>query len=119
VTAALAAREGITGSLDVLEGEAGFGRAMGDNPDWEKALAGLGRDFHITRMTFKNTPAAVHTFAAIDGALALQRKLNLRPEEIQRIDVSTYRAGVESRTMGGRAPRPRHASRQVRPSRRR
>jgi len=34
VTAALAAREGVTGSLDVLEGEAGFGRAMGDNPDW-------------------------------------------------------------------------------------
>ncbi|HEY5896827.1 MAG TPA: MmgE/PrpD family protein, partial [Burkholderiales bacterium] len=32
VTAALAAREGVIGSLDVLEGEAGFGRAMGDNP---------------------------------------------------------------------------------------
>src|SRR5438874_1753606 len=95
VTAALAAREGVTGSLDVMEGEAGFGRAMGDNPDWEKALAGLGRDFHITRMTFKNHACCGHTFAAIDGALALQRKLNLRPEEIQHIDVSTYRAGVE------------------------
>ena len=95
VTAALAAREGVTGSLDVLEGEAGFGRAMGDNPDWEKALAGLGRDFHITRMTFKNHACCGHTFAAIDGALALQRKLNLRPDDIQHIDVGTYRAGVE------------------------
>ncbi len=62
VTAALAAREGVTGSLDVLEGEAGFGRAMGDNPDWEKALVGLGRDFHITRMTFKNHACCGHTF---------------------------------------------------------
>ena len=95
VTAALAAREGVTGSLDVLEGEAGFGRAMGENPDWEKALAGLGRDFHITRMTFKNHACCGHTFAGIDGALALQRKLNLRPEEIEHIDVGTYRAGVE------------------------
>src|SRR5436190_23399523 len=83
VSAALAAREGVTGSLDVLEGEAGFGRAMGDNPDWEKALAGLGRDFHITRMTFKNHACCGHTFAAIDGALALQSKLNLKSEDIE------------------------------------
>src|SRR5260221_4430523 len=95
VTAALAAREGVTGSVDVVEGEAGFGRAMADIPDWEKALAGLGSDFHITRMTFKNHACCGHTFAAIDGALALQRKLDLRPDEIQHIDVGTYRAGVE------------------------
>lgn len=95
VTAALAAREGVTGSLDVLEGEAGFGRAMGDNPDWEKALVGLGRDFHITRMTFKNHACCGHTFAAIDGALALQHKLKLRSQDIERVEVGTYRAGVE------------------------
>ena len=95
VTAALAAREGVTGSLDIMEGEAGFGRAMGDNPDWELALVGLGRDFHITRMTFKNHACCGHTFAAIDGALALKQKLNLRAEEIERVDVGTYRAGVE------------------------
>ena len=41
VTAALAAREGVTGSLDVVEG---FGRAMGDDPDWGAAFATLGRD---------------------------------------------------------------------------
>ena len=95
VTAALAAREGVTGSLDVLEGEAGFGRAMGDNPDWEKAFTGLGRDFHITRMTFKNHACCGHTFAAIDGALAVKEKLGVRPEDIEKIDVRTYRAGVE------------------------
>src|SRR5437764_3294382 len=95
VTAALAAREGVTGSLDILEGDAGFGRAMGDNPDWERALAGLGRDFPITRMTFKNHACCGHTFAAIDGALALKSKLSLAPADIQRIEVGTYRAGVE------------------------
>src|SRR5712675_2040987 len=93
VTAALAAREGVTGSLDVLEGEAGFGRAMGDNPDWEKALVGLGRDFHITRMTFKNHACCGHTFAAIDGALALKAKLSVAPADIERVEVGTYRAG--------------------------
>ena len=95
VTAALTAREGVTGSLDILEGEAGFGRAMGDNPDWERALVGLGREFHITRMTFKNHACCGHTFAAIDGALALKQRLNLKTEDIERVDVGTYRAGVE------------------------
>src|SRR5919206_2779595 len=95
VTAALAAREGVTGSLDILEGEAGFGRAMGDDPNWERALIGLGRDFHITRMTFKNHACCGHTFAAIDGALALKQRMGVRPDEIERVDVGTYRAGVE------------------------
>src|SRR5438270_5758003 len=95
VTAALAAREGVTGSLDILEGEAGFGRAMGDNPDWQRALAGLGRDFHITRMTFKNHACCGHTFAAIDGALALKERMGVQPAEVERIEVGTYRAGVE------------------------
>jgi len=35
----------VTGSLDVLEGEAGLGRAMSDGPDWDKATATLGADF--------------------------------------------------------------------------
>ncbi len=95
VTAALAAREGVTGSLDILEGEAGFGRAMGDGPDWEKSLATLGRDFHITRMTFKNHACCGHTFAAIDGALALKSRMGLQADDIQKVQIGTYRAGVE------------------------
>src|SRR5207237_6294732 len=95
VLAALGAREGVTGSLDILEGEAGYGRAMGDDPDWQRGVATLGREFHITRMTFKNHGCCGHTFAAIDGALALKKKFNLKPEEIERVDVGTYRAGVE------------------------
>jgi 2-methylcitrate dehydratase PrpD len=95
VTAALAAREGVTGSLDIMEGDAGYGRAMGDNPDWAKALATLGKVFHITRMTFKNHACCGHTFAAIDGALALKQKLQVSASEIERVEVATYRAGLE------------------------
>src|SRR5262249_59543656 len=42
----LAAEQGVMGALDILEGEAGFGRAMGDGPDWDRALATLGETFH-------------------------------------------------------------------------
>jgi 2-methylcitrate dehydratase PrpD len=95
LTAALAAREGVTGSLDVMEGEAGYGRAMGDSPDWGRALATLGSDFHVTRMTFKNHACCGHTFAAIDGALALKKRMQIDASEIEKVEVATYRAGLE------------------------
>jgi 2-methylcitrate dehydratase PrpD len=95
VTAALAAREGVTGSLDVIEGEAGFGRAMGDNPDWNKLFESLGKDFHICRMTFKNHSCCGHTFAAIDGALALKTKMGIAAGDIERVTVGTYQAALD------------------------
>ena len=95
VTAALAAREGVTGSLDVIEGEAGFGCAMGDNPDWNKLFDSLGKDFHICRMTFKNHGCCGHTFAAIDGALALKARMGVAANDIERVHVGTYKAALE------------------------
>ena len=95
VMAALAAAEGVTGSLDILEGDAGLGRAMSDDPDWQKAVATLGQDFHITRITFKNHACCGHTFAPIDGVLALQSQHGVRPDDIERIDIGTYQAALE------------------------
>ena len=95
VTAALAAGEGVIGSLDVIEGEAGFGRAMGGDPDWARALETLGRDFHITRMTVKNHACCGHAFAAIDGALALKASMGVAAGEIARVRVGGYRATLE------------------------
>jgi 2-methylcitrate dehydratase PrpD len=92
VAAALMAREGVTGSLDVM---AGFAAAMGDNPDFEPGIATLGKDFHITRMTFKNHACCGHTFAAIDGALELKKRMNVEAKDIEAVEVATYRAGVE------------------------
>ena len=98
ITAALMAAEGVTGSLDVLEGEAGFGKALTAGSvgvDWSKTCATLGQDFHITRMTFKNHACCGHTFAAIDGALHLQKTHQLKTNEIARIEIGSYRASVE------------------------
>jgi 2-methylcitrate dehydratase PrpD len=72
-----------------------IGAAMGDNPDWEPGLATLCKEFHITRMTFKNHACCGHTFAAIDGALELKKRMNLDLSEIESVEVATYRAGLE------------------------
>ncbi len=67
--AAMAAAKGVTGALEILEGEVGFGAAMSVNPDWTKATRGLGTDYHINHVTFKNHGCCGHTFPAIDAVL--------------------------------------------------
>ena len=47
VMAAMAASKGVTGALDVLEGNAGMGAAMSDSADWDKATEGLGEIYNI------------------------------------------------------------------------
>ena len=93
--AAKLARLGLTGSLDVLDGEAGLGQAMSTGPEWSQVGETLGRDFHITRLTFKNHIGCGHTFAAIDGALALQRMHGLSSADIARVHVATYRPALD------------------------
>jgi 2-methylcitrate dehydratase PrpD len=94
LAAQLAAR-GLTGSLDVLDGDAGLGRAMSDGPDWSRIGSTLGTDFHITRLTFKNHIGCGHTFAAIDGALELQRQHGIEAADIQRVHVATYQPALD------------------------
>lgn len=100
--AALAAAEGVTGSLDVIDGEAGLGRAMSDAPAWAPALADLGSVFNIMEMTFKNHACCGHTFAAIDGALALQRAHAVPWQDIAAVHIETYRPALD--VAGNRSP---------------
>jgi 2-methylcitrate dehydratase PrpD len=93
--AAMAAAKGVTGAVDILEGEVGFGAAMSVNPDWEKATRGLGTDYHIVQVTFKNHGCCGHTFPSIDGVLHLVREHKLTPADIRKIRLATYRAGLD------------------------
>jgi 2-methylcitrate dehydratase PrpD len=93
--AAMAAAKGVTGALDILEGEVGFGAAMSVDPDWTKATKGLGTDYHINHMTFKNHGCCGHTFPAIDGALELKRKHGFTHKDIRRIKLASYKAGLD------------------------
>ncbi|HTS93806.1 MAG TPA: MmgE/PrpD family protein [Stellaceae bacterium] len=95
VTCALGAERGLTGALDILEGERGFGAAMCERPDWEAALASLGKHFNITQMTQKNHSACGHIHAAIDAVLALEAEHAIAPASVKRIVARTYRTALE------------------------
>ncbi|MBI3069265.1 MAG: MmgE/PrpD family protein, partial [Betaproteobacteria bacterium] len=93
--AALAAARGVTGALDILEGEVGFGAAMSKQPDWAKAVKDLGSDYHITRVTFKNHGCCGHNFPSIDGVLHLKHAHALTHKDVKRIRIATYKAGLD------------------------
>jgi 2-methylcitrate dehydratase PrpD len=46
-------------------------------------------------MTFKNHTCCGHSFAAIDGALALKSRMGVAPEDIGRVRIGTYKAALE------------------------
>jgi len=102
VTAGMAAASGVTGAKDILEGESGFGAAMSEGAQWERAVQGLGTDYNITRITQKNHGCCGHAFAAIDAALELRAR-GVRPEDVTMVAVASYKAAVD--VAGIREPR--------------
>ena len=100
VLAALAAREGVTGVPDMFEN--GFGPAMSGPVDWDGAVADLGQDWTITRTTFKAHACCGHNFAALDGIQCLCTEHGLAADQIETVDIHTYRAALD--ICGNRAP---------------
>lgn len=95
VLAALTAAQGVTGVHDMLEGEVGFGAAMSVNPDWTQATRGLGTDYNITHVTFKNHGCCGHTFPALDAVIELRNQHKLAPKDIARVRIATYQGGLD------------------------
>ena len=95
VLAAQAAREGITGVLDILEAGRGFGTALSDGPDWGQATSTMGQEWTIQRMTVKAHACCGHNFASLDGIQTITAENGLAAEDIARIHAGVYRATAE------------------------
>jgi len=95
VRAGMAAAAGVTGVADILEGEAGFAAALGGSLDLPMVTAGLGADYNITRITQKNHGCCGHTFPSIDAVLAMQQQHGFTVDDIESIDVATYKTAID------------------------
>jgi 2-methylcitrate dehydratase PrpD len=95
INAALTAHAGMTGTPDLLEGDAGFGAALCENPRWNELLDGLGTSWNIEHVTFKNHGCCGHNFPAIDAVSYLLNEHSIDPEQIKKIRVGSYKATSE------------------------
>ena len=95
VLGAIAAKHGVTGVPDMLDGERGLDKAMSRDVNWDEAFADLDGTYTIDRTTQKAHACCGHTFAAIDATQAIVKEQGLKPSDIKTVRVGTYRAGVE------------------------
>jgi 2-methylcitrate dehydratase PrpD len=85
--AALLAAEGFDASVRAIEGPLGWARAMGDEPDLERLVGGLGNSWEIAKNTYKPYPAGIVFHAVIDACFKLRTRLNRRIDTIGSITV--------------------------------
>ena len=95
LNAALLAQAGMTGTPDLLEGDAGFGAALCKNPRWGELFNNLGESWNIEQITFKNHGCCGHNFPAIDAVAHLLNDHPISLENIAQIRVRGYKATSE------------------------
>jgi len=90
VLSALLAKGGFTGSTSILEGERGFCSATSIDHNLGRIAEGLGGSFKILETSFKVHASCRHTHPAVDAALQIMEREEIRPEEIARVVIETY-----------------------------
>ena len=96
VIAALMAREGYSGPVEVLEGKEGLFEVL-NNVEWhpEVLLDGLGEQFLITRCGYKAFPTEALTHQPISAALQIRQEHHLAPDQIAEVLVETTVRGAD------------------------
>jgi 2-methylcitrate dehydratase PrpD len=92
--AATLAAEGYRGPTEAFEGSAGFLVSHAPNPDPAKASAGIGELWETMEIAVKPYPSCRYGHAAIDGLIALRKEHDLRPEDIEHVEVGLSRTGL-------------------------
>lgn len=96
VYAALMAREGVSGPVEVLEGKEGLFETL-SNVAWDPEILvqNLGQEFIIDRCSLKAFPTEALTHQPISAMLKLREDHNLRVENMQEILVETTTRGAD------------------------
>jgi len=96
VIAAMMAKEGYEGPVEVFEGKEGVFEVI-DSVQWrpEWLLKDLGKDFMITQCSYKAFPTEALTHQPISAAMQVCREGNLTAEDITEILVETTVRGAD------------------------
>lgn len=93
LAAALLAEKEFTAAERAIEGERGFARVFGENPDFAAITQGLGETWELAHNAYKPYPCGVVVHPVIDGCLEVRRHYS--PQATGRILVKVNPLGVE------------------------
>lgn len=96
IHAALMARQGVTGPVEVVEGKEGLAEVL-RNVKWntDALVEGIGQTFLINRCSYKAFPTEALTHQPITAALKLREELNLSPADVREVLVETTTRGAD------------------------
>ena len=86
----------LPGPDDILGGKSGFLAVLTDTPEPVFLTKFSSDDYCIEGIDHKVYAACRHCHPAIDATIDMRNVLNLMPEQIERIEVSTYKLAVGS-----------------------
>ncbi len=87
LTAALLAARGFECSDTMLEGAKGFAVSFAQQPNFEAAIADLGRTFEISTLAYKPYPSGVVIHPIIDACLEIVKQPTFDATQIERIEM--------------------------------
>lgn len=93
ILAANLAAEGFRGPGTILEGRDGFLNGYSRKPRPELVTKDLGEDFEILHTAVKPHACCRYMQAPIDGLIELAIAHDIRPDEVQRVEVAVLEAG--------------------------
>lgn len=96
VVAAQVGRMALPGPDDILGGKRGFITALTDTPKPEFLTDFSNDDYAIMGIYQKVHAACRHCHPAVDATIDMRNDLNLRPEQVEKIEVRTYKLAVGS-----------------------
>jgi 2-methylcitrate dehydratase len=94
VFATLLAAEGLTGPAPLFEGEMGFCQQVSGPIELERLGGPTAADWMLPKTSIKFVPAEYHSQSAIAAAFALRPRIG-SPDNIQSIEIATFRTAVE------------------------
>ncbi len=98
ILAAFLAKKGFTGAKKILEGEKGFFRAMSTDYNLDKILMDMNpnlEELKIMSVSIKPYASCRHTHSSIDATLRIIKKHDLKPDDIQKININIYSAALD------------------------
>ena len=94
VVAALMGGMALTGPDDILGGKRGFLSVLTDTPNFEH-LTDFGNENYCIEGIYQKLYAACrHCHPAIEAAIAIRNDINLHPEQVDKVEVYTYKLAV-------------------------
>lgn len=95
VMAAQLRREGVGGPPGILDGPMGFCAVMAPQHDITRLDAELGSRYEFMQTTIKPYPTCRFTHGPIETMLELKRAHAIDPQQVQSIDVDTFKQSME------------------------